>query len=168
MAPYPPERKAAVLQQLQANHNNVALTSIQTGVPERTIRDWRRKHWLEKALPPQGTPAAAAKPALDYGEETEALKFVRQQIIQEVVSVASNLADTLNTTAPYHRILALTQLLDRLIKLDAYIPETERERVVRFEFQYPDGSIHDVPEWHRDVEEDDDSVPARDLYQTDA
>jgi len=145
---YPPQHKAAVLAQLQANHSNVILTSIQTGIPERTIRDWRRKAYLQNQLPvlPPHTPSAAAATP-EFEEESQALQYVRRQIVQEVANMAATLKDTLDTAAPYHRILALSQLLDRLIKLDILIPQTQREQVIRVEYTYPDGSFHSTPPW---------------------
>lgn len=50
---YTPEEKQTVLQRLQANGGDVALTSAQTGVSPRTLYHWQKRHLakLQKVQP---------------------------------------------------------------------------------------------------------------------
>ena len=48
---YTLQQKADALDHLQASGGNIALTHLQTGVPERTLRFWRRQLWLDSHLP---------------------------------------------------------------------------------------------------------------------
>ena len=49
---YTEQNREEALELLRYNHNNVALTSTQTGIPERPLREWRRKQRIENRLPP--------------------------------------------------------------------------------------------------------------------
>jgi transposase-like protein len=148
---YTPEEKAEALALLQANRGNIALTHVQTTVPERTLRHWRRQQWLKQQaqlpLPPPTPPRQQQEDLPEFEDDATALKFLREQIIQELLQVAVSLKDSFSVTTPYQRVLVLSQLLDRLIKLDNYIPRTEHEQVIRIEYQYPDGLIYDRPPW---------------------
>src|SRR5512145_3472606 len=67
---HPPDRKAAVLAQFEANGWNVSLTSQETGIPQRTLYHWRWQKWqqLQRQTP---APSAAANFATghNFGNE---------------------------------------------------------------------------------------------------
>jgi transposase-like protein len=53
---YTEEDREEALELLGYNRNNIALTSTQTGIPERTLREWRRKQRNSVSLPPDPSP----------------------------------------------------------------------------------------------------------------
>jgi transposase-like protein len=137
---YTSDEKTAILAQLQSNHGDIALTRLQSGIPERTLREWRRELWLNHLppLPPPPTPlrrqettsesldvgAHGCAPTLDtptFANDLEAVVFLRNQIMKELLSLSASLNNSLSITTPYQRVLVLTQLLDRLMKLDEHL-----------------------------------------------
>lgn len=129
---YTPAEKAEALDQLRINGGNIAYTSTQTGIPERTLRHWRQEEWRKNAqeslpLPPHPPRRRQQLPYIDVETgSTEVLLALRQQIINHIIQAAPTLIDGLNTTSPYHRVLAVSQLIEHLRWLDAYIPRAER------------------------------------------
>lgn len=76
---YTEDDKIAVYVALQANDNNVTRTARETGVPEPTIRSWR-KVW-EAEGPPDVT--AVAEAAADFIEEAERVRNLALKTIEE-------------------------------------------------------------------------------------
>jgi transposase-like protein len=148
---YSPDHKAAILERLHANGGDIAITHLQTGIPERTLRDWRRAIWLHSPPPPppptptwrrqnDSTPDIAKPQPLPSSEDNvpvfkddlDALAYLRRQIVNELVKIASAFQDSLQLVSPYQRVTILSQLTDRLMKLDAHLkPYTPREQIVR-------------------------------------
>jgi transposase-like protein len=154
---YTSDEKSRFLNQLYANHGNIALTHLQTGVPERTLFAWRREDWLQQRqqrhtpLPPQEAPPPIELhrelPEIPtFDDDLEAVKYLRSQMMKELVNVGASLTDGIYASTPYQRVLVLSQLLDRLIKLDAHLqPYTPVEQIIRFEYADPDEMEDTVP-----------------------
>lgn len=124
---YTPEDKSNALAQLAANGGNLVYTSHQLNIPERTLRHWRQQHLTQTQnplpLPPQPPRQQQQLPDDDeYSPDSEVLMNLRDQIMNHIISATPNLIDGLNLTTPYHRILALSQLLDHLERLENFIP----------------------------------------------
>ena len=168
---YTDQEKANILQHLDDNFGNVMLTAIQTGVPRRTLQDWKRLRKLNaikngtpisNALPPTKNSArrqqnaANNKSPLRSGgdlegdkedneeEETNVYAQIREQMMEHLFTLMETLTDDPDTA--HLRISALSRLLDRVIKLEA-LAGAQKEQVFRFEYVYPDGTIHDAPPW---------------------
>lgn len=164
---YPPEQKAAALERLHANGGNIALTHLQTGIPQRTLYGWRQAAWLQQLqriqrsspseqqrTPPPSPPLTDLTGAPDIKDELlteeqnlQILNRIRRRLITELADLSS---EGLMLTSPTQRIQALTMLLDRLMKLEEhlrpYLPVEPSIR--RIEYVYPDGSKHQVPPWY--------------------
>ena len=134
---YHPYQKKAALQELDASFGDIVMTSERTGIPERTLRDWRRQR--EKGLPKLppsppnfSSPPPPPKPALPiFEDDMKALAFMRQQILDELVNISANIKDSFAQTAPHRRLRVLSDLLDRLMKLDEHLePYQPEERIV--------------------------------------
>ncbi len=155
--PVPPS--LTLLSSLSSDHTVVPL-SPETGQGEQVSA-------AAPALPPHPTapPAASDKPAVplspEFGGEgrgegvsppSEAdnvllLQRIRHRLIGELAALT---AEGLQVSSPYQRILALTMLLDRLMKLDAHLePYTPINKIRTVEYVYPDGSRHKVPPWQK-------------------
>lgn len=120
MAPhtYTPEEKANALIHLYMNGGDVTHTSNQLGIPVRTLRDWRGKWYAENPPPP---PSQRQIQRPEFEDDLDALDYVRNQIIAELLTVADSLREGTLFTTPSQRIQLLSQLLDRLIKLDQHL-----------------------------------------------
>jgi len=129
---YHPDEKTAVMMLLQRNGFDFPSTAAQTGIPEMTLRRWHKQisPHLRKYPPPLTNPAGEMLlPAFENDMDT--LKFVRRQIMDELARIAASLKDVPGVTTPYQRSLVLSQLLDKIMKLDAHIKPYNKELVVR-------------------------------------
>lgn len=114
---YSPEHKALVLQKWEANGGDIALTSVQTGIPERTLRQWRQQH--QRQLPPPQISERRQLP--EFENDLAALDFMRRQILDELLALSGDLQGNFGVTTPYQRIQILSRLLDRLMTLDEHL-----------------------------------------------
>jgi len=171
---YTPQQKEDALRQLAVNKGNVALTSIQTGVSERTIQRWQQRLRLENAgakplpaplsappPPKENTPPPSPPPKNDPPQpETDDDQSLREQTCNELRSLRNQLMRHIfNITADLsqdddlfnHRTVAITRLLDRVMKLDAQLNELHpQETILRVVYTYPDGSVHSIPSYKND------------------
>lgn len=142
---YTPEEKAYALTEIRLSRNNIALVSARTGIPERTLREWRRLQRIENGLPPDPTPAAAAN---QFAETSEAIQHVYDQFVAELVNISDTLPEILSTASPYNQLMTLMRMIDRLEKLQMMVPPPPRQ-TIRIEYVDPDGSVHAKPPWER-------------------
>lgn len=168
---YALDHKALVLAILQKNGGDVQLTSQQTGVPARTLRDWRRQ---SLGVPPPSIfpppPPHSPSPLVEEeqaGEEEQPdprdqFFQLRELMMREALTLATSLASDMAHTPVSQRASALTRLVDRILRLDDVLPRNWPEMVIRHEYHYPDGTLHDVPPWQSEDTPDDD-----DLYEYD-
>jgi len=138
-----PQRKAEVLAKLQANFGDVARTSLQMGIPERTLYTWKRQlqqlqqqqsplpqhytaHDPSPLLPPHpshnGQPAQSTRTYTSFTDEGQAFHYLRGRLLDELFKIVASLDDSYTLLPPHQRALLVSQLIDRLVKLDAYIP----------------------------------------------
>lgn len=143
---YTEEQRAEALALLRYNRSNVALTSQQTGIPERTLREWRRLQRIENVLPPAKELSAAAK---NIEDAPEALEYVYKKFLKELVAIADSLPELVRTAPPYHQLLTMMKLLDRLELLHMLTTGTI-DPTIQVEFVDMDGSTHPTPFWQRD------------------
>ncbi len=155
---YTPQEKADILERLDDNFGNVTLTALQTGVPARTLYEWKRQRKLrrlqrgepllhKKNVPPQQQTAADPDPSGDDPPDDPPNEYarIRQRLMEHVDTLIETLTDDPDTA--HLRIVALSRLLDRVIKLEALARPPAEETVIRWEFVYPDGAVHAVPPW---------------------
>ncbi len=136
---YTDDDKSNAIAQLAANGGNIGYTSHQLNIPERTLRHWRTEHFSQHSttdlpLPPH-PPRRQQQPDGtiegnddddDYSPDSEVLMALRDQIMNHIIAAAPTLLNGLILTTPYHRILALSQLLDHLERLESFIPRVAR------------------------------------------
>lgn len=156
---YTPQQKADILERLDDNFGNVTLTALQTGVPTRTLSEWKRQRklrrlqrgeplLLKKSVRQQQQTAANPAPGDDPpGDPPNDYARIRQRLMEHVDTLIETLTDDPDTA--HLRIIALSRLLDRVIKLEALARPPAGETVIRWEFVY-DGAVHDAPPWGRD------------------
>ncbi len=115
---YTAEEKANALVHLQMNGGDITYTARQLGIPERTLFDWCRD-WYAENPPPQPAPPRLQRP--DFEDDLDALAYLRKQIMAELLNMADSFRDGTIFSTPAQRIHLLSQLLDRLIKLDQHL-----------------------------------------------
>ena len=116
---YSPQEKDLILGKLAANEGDVHQTFLETGVAERTLYRWRAELWQSwrRQVPPPPPP----KPPPEFETDLQALAYLRRKIMMELISVADAFEHSANFATPSQRAKVLTQLLDRLIKLDEHL-----------------------------------------------
>ena len=152
---YTSDEKAVVLSLLQSSGYNIVVTSLQTGIPERTLRYWRRQQNLAKVLPlPPHTPSAAAAAISEDFPDAERFKLLRRQILDHISTLTASLTNGLDTASPFHRVLALSQLFEHLKRLEVYMPRDERKNKIVIEFMDEHGNVYsELPPSDDDDEE---------------
>ena len=172
---YTDEEKEEILARLDDNFGNVTLTALQMNIPTRTLQHWKRMRKLEafkrgepapgnslllrkKSDAPQqkqqqvgaqravsDTEQTPSKGEEDYKTQvTKEYTHIRERLMEHINNLIETLTDDPDTA--HLRITALSRLLDRVIKLEALVGK-ETDQVIRIEYKYPDGSIHDKPPW---------------------
>jgi transposase-like protein len=141
---YTPQQKETALQRLAANFGNIAITSLQTGIPERTLRDWQQKRQLEQVQNPPLPPKISRR---QQQPDTNEYQLLRDIIMEHLFQLVENLS--LDPATAYLRAAALSRLIDRVIKLEKHIPSTSEQQKIVIEYFY-DGAYHNQPPWRDD------------------
>ena len=177
---YTPEEKTAALAALEENRGDTAITSLKTGIPQRTLQAWRRaaippeellrrlseKNTAQQAPPPQQLmlprslmedDPAFAEILRHEGEHADALlDEVLKQLMESVRVLAGRLTTNFDNAPPVSQMMALTRLIDRVLKLDARQPRVQKPKAYIMRYQYPDRTFHKVPPWYHGAESDAD------------
>jgi transposase-like protein len=123
---YTPTEKADALAHLHQT-GNFTLTALQTGISERTLYTWRQQEFLQQTLQQQKPDPPLQKEIPTFADDYDTLAYIRSQIMIELVRLTTNFQDDTAFTTPKQRILTLTQLIDRLIKLDDHLEPYESD-----------------------------------------
>ncbi len=138
---YSDEEKAEALRLLSANRYDVARTSLEIGIPERTLHRWRRNEQLDKRFMAADPPPMAAAIKDDDNDSDEdpgvILSQIHRRMLDDIVKLSGTIERDLETASPYQRLQALVMLIDRLDKIDRLIPRNLREMVISFEYVDP-------------------------------
>jgi hypothetical protein len=163
MSKYTPEQKAEALRILDETGSAFA-ASHQSGVSERTLFRWQRERTLTPP-PQEKTQLTPPPPTLSFPDDPEFEEALREEaaaadhiiddvldeLLKDVQVLSKRIRHNFDQAPPVSQIMALTRLLDRVIKLDARKPRLERRKsdfaIIRY--QDPDGSIHKTPPWER-------------------
>lgn len=83
-----------------------------------------------------------------HDTEQEPLLRLYTHLLDDALRLAESLEDVIDDAPLNQRVHALSQLIDKIIKLAAVLPRpAEAERVIRHEYRYADGTIHPTPPW---------------------
>jgi transposase-like protein len=137
---YTAEEKLRALDSLSANLDDILATSIETGIPEATLRRWRRQY-----MP-------------DY-ESALQMRKLRQTLIKEALDLASHIKQVIEEAPLNQRATALNHMVDKILKITQLLevktdePETTQP-ALRIEFVDEQGELHDTPYWaERDTDQ---------------
>ena len=155
---YPLDLKQQALEILRDTGGDINQAHLKTGVPERTLYRWRRELWQNwrrtSATPVLPNPP---KPLPQFEDDLEAMDYIRQKIMSELLNLANNFQTDANFMTPAQRITLLTQLTDRFIRLDEHVRAREEENV-EYVYEYevehhvekkddPEGMVWNDREW---------------------
>jgi transposase-like protein len=143
---YSDEQKQQAIERLIANGGDVTRTSAESGIPENTLWRWRRAHQipvLPKTLPPppppQNLPLSNALERGPGGEVThplpadlsEALLEVRGELMDVVRYLTRSIRPAVDEAPLNQRVMAVAQLIDRVVKLGVQVPGEPVEVIIR-------------------------------------
>ncbi len=143
---YAPDLKQQALEIFRDTGGDIVQAHIKTGVPERTLYRWRNELW-QSWRRTSSTPVLPnpPKPLPQFEDDLEAMDFIRQKIMSELLNLANNFQADSNFMTPAQRIMLLTQLTDRFIKLDTHVrARTEEQEDEEDEDGYPFEIDYDV------------------------
>ncbi len=159
---YSVQQKAEAMRMLEIG-DHIGYVHFTTGIPERTLRDWRKKmrdrsdcQTAEKTFPSaaewrqdEETIVDEKSQLTDASEpdntDIEDFTYIREQLMKYARQMASDLRP--NEPDSNRRTLALARILDRIQWLDEILPDRIPERVIRHVFHY-DGKDQNHPPWH--------------------
>ena len=106
---YPPEQKQLALEILRDTGGDINQAHLKTGLPTRTLYRWRHDLWQswrqEHAAPILPNPP---KPLPQFEDDLDAMDFLRQQIMNELLNLANNFQTDMNFMTPAQRVIAHT------------------------------------------------------------
>ena len=127
---YAPDLKQQALEILRDTGGDIVQAHIKTGVPERTLYRWRNELWQSwRRTSATSVLPNPPNPLPQFEDDLEAMTFIRQKIMSELLNLANNFQTDSNFMTPAQRIILLTQLTDRFIKLDEYLRTHENENI---------------------------------------
>ncbi len=135
---YTPEHKAAALLVLERNHNNFARTSHETGIPQRTLRDWRRISPVDP--PPQTAIRRRQSEQPKFSSHNEALRHLRERVMDEALRLMETLEFDTEYLEPHQRATTLNRLLEQVIRLEQYlrtVPDDDDDGTYEMEHPVP-------------------------------
>lgn len=104
------------------------------------------------------------------GKEDKQLRTLQRLLLDDAVQIASGLNAAVEAAPLNQRAQALGLMIDKIIKLEEWLRHSASQeantegQVIRFEFQYPDGSIHDAPPWANANPGDAGTLPGRRVW----
>ena len=155
---YTPDQHAAAMVVLERNHGDVQQTSVQTGISVRTLYDWQRsmQAWLQHN--PPAVQNTAEVPAFE--SDLDALAFIRQNILGELSRLSASLKHDAGFSTPYQRALVLSQLMDKLLKLDLHLKPYMEEDVEIINYERGDTEEDKHVAYEKYKDDDDESYPS--------
>jgi|GEM_PF-1732420 len=147
---YTAAEKDAILKRLRANHGDMARTAREVEIPLRTLRNWTTPEGLEAmreaAAPVRQYPKFIPPRLQDEIDRAEAryaesnFDKLYNKLMEDALALSQRFMETAQDAPPASQIMALTRLIDRLLKLDERKPrldEQERYNVMVIEYGYP-------------------------------
>jgi hypothetical protein len=156
---YHPKHKALVLQKLVENNGDIILTSLQTGVPQRTLRDWRyQSHILTAAAVDEMAAARRtqeSEPPPSASElDDDALKRIHDKLVADIHKLINTLGDDMEYASFPQRVTALARMVESLPKLQSLLT-TDDDQFIRIQYQDADtGIVYNEPPWEEYDTED--------------
>ena len=140
---YTPREKEYALEILESFAGDISLTHQATGIPKRTLRDWRGKvkedggYFIHE---------------VDKDTFLPEYKLLRHRLMNQIQQVAQHLSP--DSDKLHLQSLAISRLLKHIYALDEIIPnrlQDDQEKKWLIEYIYPDRTIHDYEPWKMEM-----------------
>ena len=123
---YSQDDKDRALELLIANRGDVAITSVQTGIAERTLYRWQKASGiLPSPLPPLPPIEGYTSNNSMSADRVTALRDIQQEMLAEAKTLVHSLNEAIADAPLNQRVAALAQLIDRIMKLDLELPSDD-------------------------------------------
>jgi transposase-like protein len=133
---YTPEEKAEALDVLASCEGDAAQASRRTGIPAQTLRRWVKAHQEQRP-----------------DRLRSHLERAHERLAEDALRLSKAINDQIEGAPLNQLATALGAVVDRFLKLDEQIAkmvaDNQGEQVIRVEYKYPDGTLHDRPYWAR-------------------
>lgn len=123
--------KLAALEAITERGFDLDTVSRLQGIPPRTLRRWYQdRHAIQREA------------------TRDTMLRLQAQLAETALDVVQAMDPQRIADAPLNQLsAALNALIDRYLKLRDLDDDTDTERVIRFEYKYPDGTVHSTPPW---------------------
>ena len=154
---YTDTEKQLVLDRLIANHGDIPRTALETGVSDRTLLRWRTETDIKSpqiALmsSPTSPTSPTQSPSMENGqggdvnnlppETIETFQDIHDKLLPIIDILTGRIVEAIDEASLSQRIIALSQLIDRVTKLAALLPQPVEEIIYVDEYEY--GVAHHV------------------------
>jgi transposase-like protein len=139
---YSVEEKQRAVDRLIANFGDIGRTSAELDIPERTLWRWRKEIMPlpPPPLPPQTESSSSSLAGMLYSpdekavippDDLEALRDLKAEMLHltKYIIQSDRIKPAIDAAPLHQRVTALTQLIDRIIKLAAQLALSEEEDV---------------------------------------
>ncbi len=153
------EEKQRALAQLAVNLGDIALTSAQLGIPQRTLFRWRLQSNPVPPSPPP-LPDEGTSPPLPPIElpklsedDLQALQTLKRQMLEDAYELSNAVQGAIEESTLQERVASLTRLVDSIYKLAFQLPNNaSANTVIRYKIRGAETFERDA-DW---TEEDED------------
>lgn len=155
MKRYTQQEKEQVAKRLTETNWDVPLISLEFNIPERTLFRWKRK-WQEKDLSLPQFPLAFGMSQEELEEQLSAAYVpgeyteLRDALMKHIHALTPTLSQ--DPDLAHRRVLALTRMLDRVLKLEELV-RVEKPQINIIKYETPDGFLHDMPYYYNGLHE---------------
>ncbi|MBZ0291670.1 MAG: hypothetical protein K8L99_03800 [Anaerolineae bacterium] len=135
---YSTAEKESALRRLDALGGVYTRASAETGIPPKTLSRWARErdanqaalHALQNGM---DTLRECRQDPSD--EDEDPILVLHEQLVENALVLAESLKSVIEAAPLSQRASALSQLIDKIIKLSDMLPK--REVIIRFEYEDP-------------------------------
>lgn len=155
MKRYTQQEKEQAAKRLAETNWDVPLVALELNIPERTLFRWKRK-WQDKTLPLPQFPLSFGKTYEDIEEQLTATynpgeyTDLRNSLMKHIHALTPTLSQ--DPDLAHRRVLALTRMLDRVLKLEE-LTRIEKPQISIIKYETPDGYLHDMPYYYNGLHE---------------
>ena len=129
---FTPADRDYALERLITNRGDVARTAAEFGITARTLYRWRKESQIDSLTLTTLTPIATDPTQLSPipTDDAQALRALKARMLGLADLLANSVEPAIQAAPLGQRIAGLTQLIDRIIKLAAQLPEEEVQYVL--------------------------------------
>ncbi len=139
-----------------AEQRHINRTSLQTGVSERTLYDWRHKRQLQQQQIQPHELLQSLSSLQQQENERHEYDVLRNSMMQTALAIAQSLKINIDSRSMNRQVRALTSLLDRILELDSQEAHETVVETLRLEFVDETGKVSTTLPWAEPDDYDED------------